>query len=64
MMQENYCFRCGCYTRIDEHSKLCDTCYEDWRADQSGVPSRQLAADLLLTSLWITCGRVVGRKPG
>ena len=32
----NYCFKCGSYTRIDEHSKLCDGCYEDWR---TGVTS-------------------------
>jgi hypothetical protein len=43
MMQEHYCFRCGCFTRIDEHSKLCDTCYEDWRTGQSSPPGGRLA---------------------
>lgn len=62
-MQENYCFRCGCYTRIDEHSKLCDTCYEDWRSDQTSLSAGKLAVRApLLMSLWITCGRVVSRQ--
>jgi hypothetical protein len=29
-MQENYCFKCGSYTRIDALTKLCGTCYECW----------------------------------
>jgi hypothetical protein len=26
-MRENYCFKCGCYTPIDDVTKLCDACY-------------------------------------
>jgi hypothetical protein len=33
-MAENYCFKCGCYTRIDEDSKMCAACYEAWQAEQ------------------------------
>ncbi len=29
-MRENYCFKCGCYTPIDEVTKLCDACYGYW----------------------------------
>jgi hypothetical protein len=29
-MHQDYCFRCGCYTRIDETTKLCEPCYQRW----------------------------------
>jgi hypothetical protein len=31
-MRENYCFKCGCYTPIDDVTKLCDACYGCWPA--------------------------------
>lgn len=29
-MHENYCFKCGSYTRIDDLTKLCRACYGYW----------------------------------
>jgi hypothetical protein len=29
-MHQNYCFKCGCYTRVDDATKLCVLCYERW----------------------------------
>ncbi len=29
-MRENYCFKCGSYTRIDDATKLCNACYGYW----------------------------------
>jgi len=29
-MHENYCFKCGLYTRIDDMTKLCRACYGYW----------------------------------
>ena len=31
-MHENYCFECGSYTRVDDATKLCTTCYDCWPA--------------------------------
>jgi hypothetical protein len=33
-MRENYCFKCGCYTPIDDVTKLCGTCYGCWPAQK------------------------------
>jgi hypothetical protein len=30
VMHENYCFKCGSYTRIDDVTKLCGACYDCW----------------------------------
>ena len=40
-MRENYCFKCGSYTEIDDVTRLCVRCYRSWldrqpRADQPG----------------------------
>jgi hypothetical protein len=29
-MHQNYCFKCGCYTAIDQATKLCFSCYQRW----------------------------------
>ena len=29
-MRENYCFKCGSYTTVDDLTKLCDRCYHGW----------------------------------
>jgi hypothetical protein len=29
-MQQNYCFRCGSFTRVDDVTKLCVLCYQSW----------------------------------
>jgi hypothetical protein len=29
-MNENYCFECGSYTRVDDSTKLCLVCYDCW----------------------------------
>jgi hypothetical protein len=29
-MRENYCFKCGSYTRVEDLTKLCDRCYRGW----------------------------------
>ena len=29
-MRENYCFKCGSYTHIDDVTKLCNACYGYW----------------------------------
>lgn len=41
-MQENYCFRCGAYTRIDSLTKLCGACYERWAGAK---PPREESGD-------------------
>jgi hypothetical protein len=33
-MQEDYCFKCGAWARLDEISKLCRICYEAWPCGQ------------------------------
>jgi hypothetical protein len=38
-MRENYCFRCGCYTRIDQLTMLCGTCHDAWRAERASRTS-------------------------
>jgi hypothetical protein len=38
-MQQNYCFKCGCYTAIDGVTKLCAKCYAHWMGT-SGSPAR------------------------
>ena len=40
MMHQNYCFKCGCYTVIDNATKLCVSCYERWAAGTSKSPAR------------------------
>jgi len=32
-MHEDYCFSCGSYAHIDDTTKLCGPCYEDWPAE-------------------------------
>ncbi len=29
-MRENYCFKCGSYTSVEDLTKLCDRCYHGW----------------------------------
>ena len=29
-VRENYCYKCGCYTEIDDVTRLCDRCYRSW----------------------------------
>jgi hypothetical protein len=32
-MHEDYCFKCGCWARLDDASKLCGPCYDAWPTD-------------------------------
>jgi hypothetical protein len=36
-MREDYCFECGCYTRIDDLTKLCHPCFDYWRDGKRGT---------------------------
>jgi hypothetical protein len=36
-MQQNYCFRCGSFTHVDDVTKLCDLCYQRWA--RTGQPA-------------------------
>ena len=29
-VRENYCFKCGSYTEIDDVTRLCARCYRSW----------------------------------
>ena len=29
-MHENYCFKCGAHTLIEDVTKLCTRCYRNW----------------------------------
>ena len=29
-MRENYCYKCGSYTEIDDETRLCVRCYRSW----------------------------------
>jgi hypothetical protein len=39
-MAEDYCFKCGSWTRIDPSSKLCGRCYDDWPAKDKPAPDK------------------------
>jgi NMD protein affecting ribosome stability and mRNA decay len=29
-VHDNYCFKCGSYTEIDDETRLCVRCYRGW----------------------------------
>jgi hypothetical protein len=72
-MHENYCFKCGCYTWIDEHSKLCSACYEAWRAGGGAraatrpvrLPTAPVDKDVgMWRGRWRPCGKALWTTVG
>lgn len=42
MMHQNYCFKCGCFTVIDQATKLCTSCYMQWAGASKSPASTTL----------------------
>jgi len=40
-MHDNYCFKCGSYTRVDDVTKLCTSCYDRWRTENGPAVKRE-----------------------
>jgi hypothetical protein len=41
-MVEDYCFKCGSWTRIDTTSKLCRRCDDSWPCGNTPAPDERI----------------------